>query len=115
MVDAARRISGIAYIALLLCLAGCVPLGTPIVSEISRTQPVTGDVFIVRKGDTLYSIAWRAGKDYKELAKINDIAAPFVIFPGQRLQLVAPPVAKTARKPTSIKPAAAQDRTTNIS
>ena len=115
MVDAARRISGIAYIALLLCLAGCVPLGTPMVSEVSRTQPVTGDVFIVRKGDTLYSIAWRSGKDYKELAKINDIAAPFVIFPGQRLRLVAPPVAKTARKPTSIKPAAAQDRTAKIS
>ena len=115
MVDAARRISGIAYIALLLCLAGCVPLGTPMVSEVSRTQTITGDVFIVRKGDTLYSIAWRSGKDYKELAKINDIAAPYVIFPGQRLRLVAPPVAKTARKPTSIKPAAAQDRTTKIS
>ncbi len=115
MVDAARRISGIAYIALLSCLAGCVPLGTPMVSEVSRTQTITGDAFIVRKGDTLYSIAWRSGKDYKELAKINDIAAPYVIFPGQRLRLVAPPVAKTARKPTSIKPAAAQDRTAKIS
>jgi lipoprotein NlpD len=115
VVDAARRISGIAYSALLLCLAGCVPLGTPMVSEVSRTQPVTGDVFVVRKGDTLYSIAWRAGKDYKELAQINDIAAPFIIFPGQRLRLVAPPVAKTARKSMPIEPTAAQDRTAKIS
>ena len=68
VVDAARRISGIAYIALLSCLAGCVPLGTPMVSEVSRTQTISGDAFIVRKGDTLYSIAWRSGKDYKELA-----------------------------------------------
>ena len=41
----------------------------------------------VSKGETLYSIAWRYGKDFKELAAINRIPAPYRIFPGQRLTL----------------------------
>ena len=66
-----------------------VPLGKPVVSERSQQPPISGNVFIVRPGDTLYSIAWRAGKDYKTLAQINGISAPFTIYPGQRLLLVA--------------------------
>ena len=76
-----------------------MPLGKPVVSEGSQQPPISGNVFIVRPGDTLYSIAWRAGKDYKTLAQINGISAPFTIYPGQRLLLVAAepqgPVAST--------------------
>ena len=95
-----------------MCLAGCVPLGTPVVSEVSPAQAeaITGDVFVVRKGDTLYSIAWRAGKDHKTLAQINGIEPPFVIYPGQRLQLKPAPVPKTAPKPASVQPATRQSR-----
>lgn len=42
---------------------------------------------IVREGDTLYSIAWDAGLDYRALARWNDIPPPYVIRPGQRLRL----------------------------
>ena len=89
-----------------MCLAGCVPLGTPVVSEVSPAQAeaITGDVFVVRKGDTLYSIAWRAGKDHKTLAQINGIEPPFVIYPGQRLQLKPAPVPKTAPKKQQSSP-----------
>tara|TARA_B100001057_G_scaffold272654_1_gene272957 strand:- start:2177 stop:3025 length:849 start_codon:yes stop_codon:yes gene_type:complete len=111
MVIATRHASGVAWVALLLCLAACVPLGTPVVSEGSPTQAITGEVFLVRKGDTLYSIAWRAGKDYKQLAQINGIAAPFVIYPGQRLRLVAPPETKAV----PANPAAAPNRSAQIS
>ena len=90
-----------------MCLAACVPLGTPVVSERAPAQAITGDVFLVRKGDTLYSIAWRAGKDYKKLAQLNGISAPFVIYPGQRLRLVAPPATKEPPSP----PVAAPSRT----
>jgi len=40
----------------------------------------------VKKGDTLYSISWRYGMDYKTLAKINNIAPPYKIYVGQKLR-----------------------------
>jgi len=47
----------------------------------------------VMGGDTLYAIAWRYGIDYRTLARINGIAAPYTIYPGQTLRLTgdAPP------------------------
>ena len=41
--------------------------------------------YSVKKGDTLYSIAWRYEKDYRQIALWNGIHPPFAIFPGQRL------------------------------
>lgn len=41
----------------------------------------------VKKGETLYSIAWRAGIDFRQLARANKIAKPYQIFPGQVLTL----------------------------
>ncbi len=38
-------------------------------------------------GETLYSIAWRRGLDYKQLAAWNNIRAPYTIYAGQRLRL----------------------------
>ncbi len=51
----------------------------------------------VRAGDTLYSIAWESGHDYRELADWNGLAAPYLIRPGQRLRLYPPP-ARTKTK-----------------
>jgi len=45
--------------------------------------------YTVKKGETLYSIAWRYEKDYRDIAKWNGIRAPFNIYPGQRLSMVA--------------------------
>lgn len=47
--------------------------------------------YLVRRGDTLYGIAFRHGMDYRELADRNHIAAPFTIYPGQRLQVTVSP------------------------
>jgi len=41
----------------------------------------------VQKGETLYSIAWGYGLDYKDVARWNGIYPPFTIFPGQALNL----------------------------
>ena len=49
---------------------------------------VTGSEYIVKKGETLYSIAWRADLDVRTLANINNIKAPYNIFPQQKLLLV---------------------------
>lgn len=41
-------------------------------------------------GDTLYSIAWESGRDYRELARWNRIPAPYTIKPGQQLRVTPP-------------------------
>lgn len=45
---------------------------------------------IVEPGETLYSISWAYGHDYKEVAKWNDIHPPYIIRKGQRLRVIAP-------------------------
>lgn len=44
----------------------------------------------VRAGDTLYSIAWESGRDYRDLAAWNGLPAPYVVKPGQKLRLYPP-------------------------
>ena len=51
----------------------------------------------VQADDTLYSIAWDSGRDYKEVAAWNHIRSPYTIVPGQKLRLY-PPEAETERK-----------------
>lgn len=41
----------------------------------------------VLSGETLYSIAWRYGLDYRYLAALNHIAPPFHLVAGQRIYL----------------------------
>lgn len=60
---------------------GSVPLKTQVKNSIKATQ------YQVKKGETLYSIAWRANLDVRQIAKINKISAPYNIFPGQLLKL----------------------------
>jgi lipoprotein NlpD len=55
--------------------------------------------YVVVKGDTLFSIAWYANKDYKTLARINNIAEPYRIYPNQTLLLKEPRKKKVTSKP----------------
>ena len=43
--------------------------------------------YTVKRGDTLYSIAWRYEKDFKDIARWNQISSPYPIYPGQRLRM----------------------------
>ena len=65
----------IASLLLISLLPGCASL-----SENWNVQAYT-----VSRGDTLYSIAWKYEKDFRELAEWNNIPPPYDIFPGQRL------------------------------
>lgn len=72
------RIIGI----LLLCsLVGCGSGG--------RTPADQSGVilYVVERGDTLYSIAFRYGLDYREVARVNKIYDPYIIYPGQNIYL----------------------------
>lgn len=53
---------------------------------------IKSDRYKVKRGDTLYSIAWGANKDVSDLASINDLDQAYTIYPGQVLLLsIAPP------------------------
>ncbi len=41
----------------------------------------------VKSGETLYSIAWRSGKDVRTIASLNRLSPPYRIYPGQILVL----------------------------
>ena len=67
---------------------------------------VPGGYYDVVKGDTLYAIAFRKGVDFRDLAKWNNIAAPYTIWPGQRLRL-APTAGAAPAAPGASHPATA--------
>ena len=54
-------------------------------------QAYSAKTYQVKAGDTLFSIAWYSGNDYRDLAKINKISAPYQIQPEQVLSLVELP------------------------
>lgn len=75
-------------------------------------RPTPGGTYKVAKGDTLYSIAFRNGVDFRDLASWNHIDSPYTIWPGQELKLApadgrppaaaamhTAPVVATATKP----------------
>ncbi|MEX2523578.1 MAG: peptidoglycan DD-metalloendopeptidase family protein [Gammaproteobacteria bacterium] len=76
----------------------------PDVSSSGRVQQQSRSGYHrVKKGDTLYSIAWRYGLDYRRVAEWNGINKPYVIYPGQRLHLRADVKKRTqsARSPAT--------------
>lgn len=46
--------------------------------------------YVVQRGDTLYSIAFRNQIDYHDLANWNNIGRDYAIYPGRVLRLTAP-------------------------
>ncbi|MGA9334804.1 MAG: peptidoglycan DD-metalloendopeptidase family protein [Rudaea sp.] len=61
-----------------------------------KPRQQTPETYRVVSGDTLYSIAFRHGLDYRELARWNAITAPYRIGVGQLLSLHRPETAQNA-------------------
>ena len=55
------------------------------------------DIYIVMKGDTLYSIAWRYQIDHEDLIRWNQIPEPFTIYPDDRVALSAQAASSSRR------------------
>ena len=77
-----KRASERFFAITLLCFAlvGCVGL-PPVYLGVGESS------YRVLSGDTLYSIAFRHGLDYRSLAQINGIAPPYTIYPNQIIRL----------------------------
>lgn len=80
--------------------AGTKTTSKPSATTTSSKQP---DYYVVQGGDTLYSIAWQQGLNYRELASINGIRPPYTIYRGQRLQL-KPAAAQAVAKSVALQP-----------
>jgi len=95
-----RRLMTYAFVLLaimvLLALPGCHrhyrPVQTSSASQegIVKRQLNADGSYYVRKGDTLYAIAFSYGLDAMEVAKLNGISSPYTIYPGQKLMLMPP-------------------------
>lgn len=88
---------------MLVLLASCSFPLAPISEQSTTLRHPEAGYREVRAGDTLYSIAWESGRDYRDLARWNRIAPPYVIKPGQKLRLFPPAGADQANRP-ELKP-----------
>ncbi len=89
--EAAAGSRGIALLVIALLLAGCGPA--------TRWQHSPQESHVVRSGETLFKIAWRYGRDYRDLARWNNLGDGSLIYPGQVIRLNAPP--RSASRGTS--------------
>ncbi len=80
-------------LAISLAVAACGP---------SSLLDRPADRHIVRSGETLFTIAWRYGKDHRDLARWNALGDGSLIYPGQVIRLTGPaPRATPAKSPSA--------------
>lgn len=88
----------ITFFLLLITLQGCSSRDKPApVTSVYGSVPlkervknnIHGSEYIVKSGETLYSIAWRANSDVRQIANLNKLSPPYNIYPNQKLILVA--------------------------
>jgi lipoprotein NlpD len=85
------------------CSGGSFPavlLGAVMLTSCSST-PERPQTYTVKRGDTLYAIAWRHKMDWQDLARWNRIGRDYVIHPGQVLKMYPNARVSTARAGTS--------------
>jgi lipoprotein NlpD len=85
-------------------------------APVPRVADVRPETYVVKRGDTLFSIALDNGQDYRELAQWNNLSDPNRIQVGQELRLRAPqgaPQVNPVRSPGSVesRPLSAQSNT----
>lgn len=89
----------LAVLLVVLLTAGCAEFRYGSTGLPPRADGPTPAVYVVDRGDTLYSIAWRYELDYRAVARWNGIRPPYTIYPDQRLRLRPPP--GTRQRPTT--------------
>jgi lipoprotein NlpD len=107
---------GVLVAAVAAVAAGCASRPTPApvvdaraskpVASKSATIKPSGDYYVVRRGDTLYSIALDHGTDYRDLAQWNGLDDPTRLRAGQQLRVKPPAGGAIAAAPAASPPAA---------
>jgi lipoprotein NlpD len=113
--SARTLLSGLVLGALLSACASPPPGGVKVVdrshgggaSQAPQRQPVRSGQYQVQRGDTLYSIAFRFGWDWKALAARNGIPPPYLIRVGQIIRFDGQPASRppvVAKAPVVVTP-----------
>ncbi|HLV77646.1 MAG TPA: peptidoglycan DD-metalloendopeptidase family protein [Marinobacter sp.] len=93
----------------MLLLCGCNT--SAIYQDDLYNPPVYWGTHVVKKGENLYRIAWRYGRDYRELGNANGLAPPWKLRAGQVLRLDRKGrIPETARTTASAPPPQASVR-----
>ena len=75
-----------AALSIILLLSGCG--GNPVIPVSDLTSKKSRyPARIVKQGDSLYTIAWEFGLDYREVALWNRLRPPYHVTPGQKIRL----------------------------
>ncbi len=98
-----RLISFFSLLILAFNLASCASSSSVPITEAWRQSLASPTNYLVKKGDTLYSIAWNYGLDYRQVATLNKIKAPYHIKVGQKLRLESSSSPSTTPKPVKIQ------------
>ena len=92
-----KWLQGLALSLLVACLVSCSRSEpAPVFSAWNQSR--VASLYRVQPGDTLYSVAFAYGFDYREMAKINHLKWPYIIKVGEYLITKRPSV-KRAVKP----------------
>lgn len=101
-----KWLRGLILSLLAVCLVSCGRTEpAPVFS--AWKQPKTAGLYRVQPGDTLYSVAFAYGFDYREVALVNHLQPPYTIHPGERLIIkrsLTKPITTHLKKPTKLKP-----------
>lgn len=98
----------VVLVTIVTTITGCLS-GREFISveEKFSEQRLASGIHRVERGDTLYSIAWRYGIDFQQLASANSISAPYLIYPGQEIdvsgtkRVVTAPAVARVEKPSA--------------
>ena len=107
---AGRSLLGVLFAGVLLAGCSSSPKGGVQVVERddnrpakqNQRQPASSGQYVVQRGDTLYSIAFRFGWDWKTLAARNGIPAPYLIRSGQIIRFGGAPAVAHTRGPVPV-------------
>lgn len=102
-----RQLFVICLTLICLILSGCYGRSLAPVRDGWSNSTGSASQYRVQKGDTLYSIAWAYGLDYRQLAAANRLSAPYRIHTGQTLRIAA-----AKAQPTRAAKATTKRRTT---
>ncbi len=87
------------------CSTGYAPVSERSMGARSSAKGPAPASYRVQRGDTLYSISFRYGLDYRRVARWNGIDSRYFIYPGQKLRLKPPAAAARSSSRSSSRAA----------
>lgn len=81
---------------------GKMPAKTSTTVASGAVATPSGDLYVVKKGDTLFSISLEHGQSYRDIAAWNNLEDPNRIQVGQQLRVAPPIAAKESEAPVAV-------------